>query len=40
MKPIEVRNLTKEELAELDQLYRQTKDVRVRSRAQMILLGA
>lgn len=39
MKPIEVRPLTTEELTQLDDLYRQTKDVRVRSRAQMILLG-
>lgn len=40
MKPIEVRPLTTEELNQLDKLYRRTKDVRVRSRAQMILLGA
>ena len=40
MKPIEVRPLTTEELTQLDELYRRTKDVRVRSRAQMILLGA
>ena len=40
MKPIEVRPLTTEELTELDELYHRTKDVRVRSRAQMILLGA
>lgn len=40
MKPIEVRPLTTEELIQLDELYRGTKDVRVRSRAQMILLGA
>ena len=40
MKPIEVRPLTTEELTQLDELYHRTKDVRVRSRAQMILLGA
>lgn len=40
MKPIEVRPLTTEELNQLDELYHRTKDVRVRSRAQMILLGA
>jgi hypothetical protein len=40
MKPIEVRPLTTEELTQLDELYRRTKIVRVRTRAQMILLGA
>jgi transposase len=40
MKPIEVRSLTPQELTALDELYRRTKDVRVRTRAQMILLGA
>lgn len=40
MKPIEVRPLTTEELTELDELYRRTKQIRVRTRAQMILLGA
>lgn len=40
MKPIEVKPLTKEELAELDELYHRTKDVRVRTRVQIILLGA
>ena len=40
MKPIKIKPLTTEELAELDELYHRTKDVRVRSRAQMILLGA
>jgi transposase len=38
--PIRLRKLNKKELAELDELYRQTKDVRVRTRAQMILLAA
>jgi transposase len=40
MKPIEVQPLTTEELTQLDELYRRTKSVRVRNRAQMILLGA
>jgi transposase len=40
MKPIEVRPLTTEELTQLDESYRRTKNVRVRTRAQMILLGA
>ena len=40
MRPIEVRPLTAEELTQLDALFRQTKDVRVRNRAQMMLLGA
>ena len=40
MKPIEVRPLTAEELSALDDLYHQTKVVRVRTRAQMILLAA
>ena len=40
MKPIEVRPLTTEELTELDELYHRTKNVRVRTRVQMILLGA
>ena len=40
MKPIKVRPLTTEELTQLDISYRRTKNVRVRTRAQMILLGA
>lgn len=40
MKPIEVRSLSTEEITQLDELYRRTKIVRVRTRAQMILLGA
>ena len=39
MRPIEVRPLTTEEVTQLDELYRRTKIVRVRTRAQMILLG-
>ena len=40
MKPIELRTITPEELTQLDELYRRTKNVRVRNRAQMILLSA
>ena len=40
MKPIELRAVTSEELTELDELYRRTKNVHVRNRAQMILLSA
>lgn len=40
MKPIEVRPIATEELIALDELYHRTKDVRVRTRVQMILLGA
>jgi len=40
MKPIEVRPSTTEELSQLDETYRRTKNVRVRTRAQMILLAA
>ena len=40
MKPLEVKPLTTEEITALDKLYRQTKDVRLRNRTQMILLNA
>jgi len=40
MKPIKVRPVSEEELIELDKLYRKTKDVRIRTRVQMILLAA
>ena len=40
MKPIQLFPLTAEALAELDHLFRTTRDVRVRTRAQMILLAA
>lgn len=40
MKATEVRPLSTEELTQLDELYHRTKIVRVRTRAQMILLGA
>ncbi|GHO98380.1 hypothetical protein KSF_084280 [Reticulibacter mediterranei] len=38
-KPLEIAPLTAEELEALEQLYRSTKDVRQRTRAQMILLA-
>lgn len=40
MKAIELRPQTPEQIKGLDELYRTTKDVRLRSRAQMILLAA
>jgi transposase len=40
MKPIRVRELTQAEIEELHTLYDKTKDVRMRTRAQMILLSA
>ena len=40
MKPIQLFPLTGEALAELDDLYRTTRDVRIRTRTQMILLSA
>jgi transposase len=40
MKPIELRQVSQEELTELDELYRKTKEVRIRTRVQMILLAA
>ena len=39
MKPIRVRELTQSEIDELDTLYEKTKKVRMRTRAQMILLS-
>ena len=39
MKPIIVRELKAKEHKELEELYQKTKDVRIRSRAQMILLA-
>ena len=38
--PLRVKDLTPEALEELDTLYRQTRDARLRTRAQMILLAA
>lgn len=37
MRPISLDTLSAEQLQELDELYRRTHDVRVRTRAQMIL---
>jgi transposase len=37
--PIQVRELQKDELEELQSLYERTKDVRIRTRTQMILLA-
>jgi len=39
MKPIQLFPLNAEAIAELDELYRTTRDVRVRTRAQMVLLA-
>jgi transposase len=39
-KPIELRAVSKDEISELDRQYHQTKDVRLRTRIQMILLAA
>ena len=38
--PIQVREISPEELNQLETLYRQTKDVRIRERTQIILLAA
>lgn len=40
MHPIRLAPLSSEQLDALDQLYRTTRDVRVRTRAQMVLLAA
>jgi len=40
MKPIELFPLCEKAIAELEELYRRTKDVRIRTRAQMVLLAA
>jgi transposase len=40
MRPISLDTLSAEQLQELNELYRRTHDVRVRTRAQMILLAA
>src|SRR5918993_974902 len=40
MRPIRLDALSREQLRELDELYHVTRDVRVRTRAQMILLAA
>src|SRR5579872_2955534 len=40
MKPNEIAELTAEQLAEVADVYRMTRDVRLRTRAQMVLLAA
>jgi transposase len=40
MQPIRISDLTPDQLCELDALYRTTRNVRLRARAQMILLAA
>ncbi len=40
MHPIRLDPLSREQLGALDQLYRATRDVRIRTRAQMVLLAA
>jgi len=40
MKPIRVPTLAPEQLAELEELYRTTREARLRTRAQMVLLAA
>jgi transposase len=40
MRPIRLSTLSADQLRELDELYHGTRDVRVRTRAQMILLAA
>lgn len=39
-KPLEIPELTTAEVAALEALYRTTRDVRLRTRAQMVLLAA
>ena len=39
LKPLEIPSLTVEELEALEKLYRTTKDVRLRTRAQIVLLA-
>ena len=40
MKPIEIKELNEAELKELNDLYQKTKEARLRTRVQMILLAA
>ena len=40
MRPIRLDALSPERLRDLDELYHATRDVRVRTRAQMVLLAA
>jgi len=39
LKPLEIPPLTAEELESLEKLYRTTKEVRLRTRAQIVLLA-
>lgn len=39
LKPLEIPPLTEEEMGALEKLYRTTKDVRLRTRAQIVLLA-
>ena len=39
LKPLEIAPLTVEEMEALEKLYRTTKDVRLRTRAQIVLLA-
>ena len=39
LKPLEIAPLTAEELESLEKLYRTTKEVRLRTRAQIVLLA-
>jgi transposase len=40
MRALHLDSLNVDQLRELDELYRTTRDVRIRTRAQMILLAA
>lgn len=40
MRPIQISDLSSEQLGTLEELYRTTRDVRLRTRAQIILLAA
>lgn len=40
MQPVQLADLTPDQLGELDTLYRTTRNVRLRARAQMVLLAA
>ncbi|MCA1673269.1 MAG: helix-turn-helix domain-containing protein [Actinobacteria bacterium] len=40
MRPIRIADLAPEQLAKLEELYRTTRDARLRTRAQMVLLAA
>src|SRR5215210_9479766 len=40
MRPIQIPELGSEQLAALDEMYRTTREVRLRTRAQMVLLAA